>query len=43
MKIKDEELVKIAETYYKGLELQEEGIQYVGTDDYANQLKNVGI
>lgn len=37
--IKDEELVKIAETYYKGLELQEDGIQYAGTDDYANQLK----
>lgn len=32
----DEELKKIAESYLKGLTLQEEGIQYVGTEDYMN-------
>ena len=30
---------KVADTYYKGLKLQEEGIQYAGTDDYTNQEK----
>lgn len=33
----DEELKTIAETYMKGLELQREGIQYQGTDDYSKQ------
>lgn len=34
---KDTELKEIADDYYRGLELQKEGIQYVGTDDYTNQ------
>ena len=35
----DKDLKKAAETYMKGLDLQKEGIQYVGTDDYINQNK----
>lgn len=38
-KFKDKDLEKLADTYYKGLALQEEGIQYQGTDDYENQAK----
>lgn len=38
-KFKDKDLKKIADTYYKGLSLQEEGIQYAGTDDYTNQAR----
>lgn len=38
-KFKDKDLKKVADTYYKGLKLQEEGIQYAGTDDYTNQAK----
>lgn len=35
----DKDLKKAAETYMKGLDLQEEGVQYQGTDDYTNQNK----
>lgn len=35
--LKDTELKETVENYLKGLNLQEEGIQYVGTDDYTNQ------
>ncbi len=38
-KFKDKELKSIAEQYINGLELQEEGIQYVGTDNYSDQQK----
>ena len=37
--IKDENLKKLVDQYYTGLELQEDGIQYQGTDDYTNQEK----
>lgn len=36
---KDTDLKDLADTYYKGLDLQKEGIQYQGTDDYTNQQK----
>lgn len=35
----DKDLKKAAEIYMKGLDLQKEGVQYVGTDDYNNQNK----
>lgn len=35
----DEEMDELAEMYFNGLDLQQEGLQYIGTEDYENQAK----